>query len=46
MKLVKSKEDAKAFAEKWLGQRLVTYQTDANGHKTVALLIGPASTLR
>ena len=30
VKLVRSKEDAKAFAQQWLGKRLVTYQTDAN----------------
>src|SRR5690606_11469384 len=31
VKLVKSREDAKAFAEHWRGRRLVTYQTDASG---------------
>lgn len=39
VKLVKSKEDAKAFAEKWLGQRLVTYQTDANGQPVSKILV-------
>ena len=31
VKLVSSKEEIRAFAEKWLGKNLVTYQTDANG---------------
>lgn len=31
VKVVKSKEEIRAFAEHWLGKRLVTYQTDANG---------------
>ena len=39
VKLVKSKEDAKAFAEQWLGQRLVTYQTDANGQPVSKILV-------
>lgn len=29
VKVVNSKEDIRAFAEAWLGKRLVTYQTDA-----------------
>ena len=28
VKLVDSKDEVKAFAEKWLGNNLVTYQTD------------------
>ena len=39
VKLVKSKEDAKAFAEQWLGKRLVTYQTDANGQPVSKILV-------
>ncbi|QLB16444.1 succinate--CoA ligase subunit beta [Mannheimia varigena] len=31
VKLVHSAEEVKAFAEQWLGKRLVTFQTDANG---------------
>jgi succinyl-CoA synthetase beta subunit len=31
VKVVNSKEEIRAFAENWLGKRLVTYQTDANG---------------
>jgi succinyl-CoA synthetase beta subunit len=39
VKLVKSKEDAKAFAANWLGKRLVTYQTDANGQPVHQILV-------
>lgn len=39
VKLVKNPADAKAFAEKWLGQRLVTYQTDANGQPVSKILV-------
>ncbi|MFZ2288370.1 MAG: ADP-forming succinate--CoA ligase subunit beta [Halopseudomonas yangmingensis] len=39
VKLVKSKDEARAFAEKWLGQRLVTYQTDANGQPVSKILV-------
>ncbi|RAU17679.1 ADP-forming succinate--CoA ligase subunit beta [Nitrincola tibetensis] len=39
VKLVSSPEEAKAFAEKWLGQRLVTYQTDANGQPVTKILV-------
>ena len=39
VKLVKSKEDAKAFAANWLGKRLVTYQTDANGQPVNSVLV-------
>lgn len=39
VKLVKSKEDAKAFAAHWLGKRLVTYQTDANGQPVNQILV-------
>ncbi len=31
VKLVNSAEEAAAFAEQWLGKKLVTYQTDAEG---------------
>ena len=31
MKLVHSEEEARRFADLWLGQRLVTFQTDAQG---------------
>src|SRR3989344_5738859 len=39
VKLVKNKEDAKAFAANWLGKRLVTYQTDANGLPVTKILV-------
>ncbi|MBR9827401.1 MAG: ADP-forming succinate--CoA ligase subunit beta [Oceanospirillales bacterium] len=39
VKLVDSAEEAKAFAEKWLGERLVTYQTDANGQPVTKILV-------
>ena len=39
VKLVKSKEDAKALAANWLGKRLVTYQTDANGQPVSKILV-------
>jgi len=39
VKLVKSKDDIRAFAQKWLGQRLVTYQTDANGQPVTKILV-------
>ena len=33
------KEEIKAFAEKWLGKNLVTYQTDANGQPVSKILV-------
>lgn len=39
VKLVKSKEDAKAFAQQWLGKNLVTYRTDANGQPVSKILV-------
>lgn len=39
VKLVKSAAAAKAFAAKWLGKRLVTYQTDANGQLVNKMLV-------
>lgn len=39
VKLVTSKEEIKAFAEKWLGKNLVTYQTDANGQPVAKILV-------
>ncbi|MDY6891849.1 MAG: ADP-forming succinate--CoA ligase subunit beta [Pseudomonadota bacterium] len=39
VKLVDSPAEAKAFAEKWLGQRLVTYQTDAKGQPVSKILV-------
>ena len=39
VKLLKSKDDIRDFAHKWLGQRLVTYQTDANGQPVSKILV-------
>jgi succinyl-CoA synthetase beta subunit len=39
VKLVDSADEAKAFAEKWLGERLVTYQTDENGQPVNKILV-------
>jgi len=43
VKLVKSKEEIKEFAQHWLGKNLVTYQTDANG-QPVAKILGERCT--
>ena len=39
VKLVKTKEEIKAFAEKWLGQKLVTFQTDEHGQPVTKILV-------
>jgi len=39
VELVDNKDAIKAFAEKWLGQRLVTYQTDADGQPVSRILV-------
>jgi len=39
VKLVSSKDEIRAFAEKWLGKNLVTYQTDANGQPVNKILV-------
>ncbi len=39
VKLVKTHDDVKAFAEKWLGNNLVTYQTDENGQPVSKILV-------
>ncbi len=39
VKLVKTKDDIKAFAQKWLGERLVTYQTDEGGQPVNQILV-------
>ncbi|MGI1677643.1 MAG: ADP-forming succinate--CoA ligase subunit beta [Cellvibrionaceae bacterium] len=39
VKLVSSKDEIKAFAEKWLGKNLVTYQTDENGQPVSRILV-------
>jgi len=39
VKLVSSKQEIEEFATKWLGNRLVTYQTDANGQPVSKILV-------
>lgn len=39
VKLVSSKEEIKEFAQKWLGNNLVTYQTDENGQPVSKILV-------
>ncbi|UAA40568.1 ADP-forming succinate--CoA ligase subunit beta [Paraneptunicella aestuarii] len=39
VKLVKSKDDIKAFAQNWLGKNLVTFQTDENGQPVSKILV-------
>ena len=39
VKLVSSKDEIKAFAQQWLGQRLVTYQTDEQGQPVSKILV-------
>ena len=43
VKVVNSKEDIRAFAEHWLGKRLVTYQTDAHGQPVNQILVEAAT---
>lgn len=39
VKLITNKEEAKEFAQQWLGKNLVTYQTDANGQPVSKILV-------
>lgn len=39
VKLIDSADEAAAFAKKWLGERLVTFQTDANGQPVSKILV-------
>lgn len=39
VKLVKSKDEIRDFASKWLGNNLVTYQTDENGQPVSKILV-------
>ena len=39
VKLVRNPEEAREFATHWLGKRLVTYQTDANGQPVSKILV-------
>ncbi|MCR3909439.1 ADP-forming succinate--CoA ligase subunit beta [Aeromonas hydrophila] len=39
VKLAKSKDEIRAFAQNWLGKNLVTYQTDVNGQPVTKILV-------
>ncbi|HDY82942.1 MAG TPA: ADP-forming succinate--CoA ligase subunit beta [Halieaceae bacterium] len=39
VKLVKSKDEIIAFAKQWLGENMVTYQTDENGQPVSKILV-------
>lgn len=39
VKLAKSKDEIRTFAQNWLGKNLVTYQTDANGQPVTKILV-------
>lgn len=39
VKLLDNKDDIRAFASKWLGKNLVTYQTDENGQPVSKILV-------
>jgi succinyl-CoA synthetase beta subunit len=39
VKLVKTKDEIREFAKQWLGNNLVTYQTDANGQPVSRILV-------
>ena len=39
VKLVKTKDEIKAFAQNWLGKNLVTYQTDEGGQPVSKILV-------
>ncbi|WP_077999597.1 ADP-forming succinate--CoA ligase subunit beta [Edwardsiella tarda] len=43
VKCVARKEELRAFAEQWLGKRLVTYQTDAQGQPVRQILVEGAT---
>lgn len=39
VKLVKTKDEIRDFAQQWLGKNLVTYQTDENGQPVTKILV-------
>lgn len=43
VKVVKCKDEVETFAREWLGQRMVTYQTDAKGQPVNRILIEPCT---
>ena len=45
VKLVSSKAEIEAFSRQWLGQNLVTYQTDAKASQSVVFWLKPAPIL-
>lgn len=45
VKLVRNEAEARAFAEQWLGKRLVTFQTDANGQPVNTIYIEEGSNI-
>lgn len=45
VKLAKSKEEIREFAESWLGRHLVTYQTDAKGQPVTKILVEACSSI-
>ncbi|MFD1805535.1 ADP-forming succinate--CoA ligase subunit beta [Pasteurella oralis] len=45
VKLVRNEAEVRAFAEKWLGQRLVTFQTDTNGQLVNTIYVEEGSNI-
>lgn len=43
VKVVETKEEIETFARDWLGQRMVTYQTDAKGQPVNRILVEPCT---
>ncbi len=43
VRVVHSKEEARAFAQQWLGQRMVTFQTDSQGQPVNKILVEPCT---
>ncbi len=46
VKLVDTIQEVEDFAKKWLGNRLVTYQTDANGQPVSRILVEPCTDIK
>ncbi|AEI74747.1 Succinyl-CoA ligase [ADP-forming] subunit beta [Candidatus Moranella endobia PCVAL] len=45
IRVVKSKQEIRTFMEKWLGKRLVTYQTDKSGQPVNEILVEAATNI-
>ena len=43
VKLVTSKSDIREFADKWLGKRMITYQTGPQGQPVSQILVEPVT---